>query len=42
MDTGTYNISRDKTSSGLPEYRLAKAEQLKAQALEKTSHQLGS
>ncbi|HEE1058042.1 Bro-N domain-containing protein [Klebsiella pneumoniae] len=35
MDTGTYNISRDKTSSGLPEYRLAKAEQLKAQALEK-------
>ncbi|MBL1540781.1 hypothetical protein ELD63_29825 [Klebsiella pneumoniae] len=35
MVTGTYNISRDKTSSGLPEYRLAKAEQLKAQALEK-------
>ncbi|HGH2721185.1 TPA: Bro-N domain-containing protein [Salmonella enterica subsp. enterica serovar Saintpaul] len=35
MDTGTYSIRKEKTSSGLPEYRLAKAEQLKALALEK-------
>lgn len=35
METGTYSISKDKTSSGLPEYRFAKAEHLKAQALEK-------
>lgn len=35
METGTYSIAREKPSSGLPEYRLAKAEQLKAQALEK-------
>ncbi|HIA0311440.1 phage repressor protein [Salmonella enterica subsp. enterica] len=35
MDTGTYSIRKEKTLSGLPEYRLAKAEQLKALALEK-------
>lgn len=35
MDTGTYSIRKEKTSSGLPEYRLAKAEQLKALTLEK-------
>ncbi|HFW3110261.1 TPA: Bro-N domain-containing protein [Salmonella enterica subsp. diarizonae serovar 61:r:-] len=35
MGTGTYSIRKEKTSSGLPEYRLAKAEQLKALALEK-------
>lgn len=42
MDTGTYSIRKEKTSSGLPEYRLAKAEQLKALALEKISHPLVS
>lgn len=35
METGTYSIRQEKSSSGLPEYRIAKAEQLKAQALEK-------
>lgn len=35
METGTYNIVKEKTSSGLPEYLLAKAKQLQAQALEK-------
>lgn len=35
METGTYSIAKEKPSSGLPEYRLAKAKQLQAQALEK-------
>lgn len=35
MESGSYILHKEKPSSGLPEYRLAKAEQLKAQALEK-------
>ncbi|PIJ49208.1 MULTISPECIES: BRO-N domain-containing protein [unclassified Erwinia] len=35
METGSYSITKEKPSSGLPEYRLAKANQLQAQALEK-------
>ncbi len=35
METGTYSIAKEVTSTGLPEYRLAKAKQLQAQALEK-------
>jgi len=35
MESGSYSVNKEKPSSGLPEYRRAKAEQLKAQALEK-------
>lgn len=35
METGSYSVNKEKPSSGLPEYRRAKAAQLNAVALEK-------